>query len=133
MLSCEYCEIFKNSFFHRPPPVAASTKCSKGSFSAKSRSETFSSTFPIYVREEIAVLGVSRKSLVQMLNKTGTKIKTLFTHHMKNIFYFLFKALFVLKIFPFLLWLFVYVEKWLDKKTRIIFKFYDVTDWTTNN
>ena len=23
-LSCEYCEIFKNSFFHKTPPVAAS-------------------------------------------------------------------------------------------------------------
>ena len=25
-LSCEYCEIFKNSFFHKTPPVAASEK-----------------------------------------------------------------------------------------------------------
>ena len=24
MFSCEYCEIFKNSFFHRIPPVGAS-------------------------------------------------------------------------------------------------------------
>ena len=24
--SCEYCEIFKNSFFHKTPPVAASQK-----------------------------------------------------------------------------------------------------------
>ena len=24
MFSCEYCEIFKNSYFHRTPPVAAS-------------------------------------------------------------------------------------------------------------
>ena len=24
--SCEYCEIFKNSFFHKTPPVAASEK-----------------------------------------------------------------------------------------------------------
>ena len=23
-LSCEYCKIFKNSFFHKKPPVAAS-------------------------------------------------------------------------------------------------------------
>ena len=25
-LSCEYCEIFKSSFFHKTPPVAASEK-----------------------------------------------------------------------------------------------------------
>ena len=25
-LSCEYCEIFKNSFFHKTPPLAASEK-----------------------------------------------------------------------------------------------------------
>ena len=25
-LSCEYCETFKNSFFHKTPPVAASEK-----------------------------------------------------------------------------------------------------------
>ena len=25
-LSCEYCEIFKNIFFHKTPPVAASEK-----------------------------------------------------------------------------------------------------------
>ena len=25
-LSCEYCEIFKNSFFHKTSPVAASEK-----------------------------------------------------------------------------------------------------------
>ena len=25
-LSCEYCKIFKNSFFHKAPPVAASEK-----------------------------------------------------------------------------------------------------------
>ena len=25
-LSCEYCKIFKNSFFHETPPVAASEK-----------------------------------------------------------------------------------------------------------
>ena len=26
MFSCEYCEIFNNSFFYRTPPVAASKK-----------------------------------------------------------------------------------------------------------
>ena len=36
---------------------------------------------------------------------------------MKNAFYFMLKALFVLEIFPFLSCLFGYVEKWLDKKS----------------
>ena len=40
---------------------------------------------------------------------------------MKNHFYFMFKALFVLKIFTFLSWLFGYVEKLLVKKATVIF------------
>ena len=43
------------------------------------------------------------------------------------------KALFVLKIFAFLSWLFGYVEKQLDKKAISNFKIYDATDWTSNN
>ena len=31
MLFCEYCKIFKNSFFHRTPPVAASVTCKRRS------------------------------------------------------------------------------------------------------
>ena len=42
------------------------------------------------------------------------------------------KALFVLQIFRFLSWLFGYVEKPVDKKAMVIFKIYDITDWTTN-
>ena len=30
-------------------------------------------------------------------------------------------------------WRIDYVEKQLDKKAMVDFKFYDVTDWTTNN
>ena len=41
---------------------------------------------------------------------------------MKNNFYFMLKALFVLKIFTFLSWLSGYVEKPLDKKAKIISK-----------
>ena len=52
---------------------------------------------------------------------------------MKNAFYFTSKALFVLKIFKFLSWLFGHVAKGLDKKDTIIFKFYDVTAWLANN
>ena len=51
---------------------------------------------------------------------------------MKNVFYFMLKALFVLEMFTFLSWLFRYVEKRLDKTLMINFKFSDVTDWTTN-
>ena len=48
---------------------------------------------------------------------------------MKNAFYFMLKAVFVLEIFT----LFVYVEKRLDKKADVNFKIYDVIDWVTNN
>ena len=41
------------------------------------------------------------------------------------------KALFVLKIFEFLSWIFAYGEKRLDKRAKADFKIYDVTDWTT--
>ena len=60
-------------------------------------------------------------------------LKFLFTSMMKNAFYFILKALFVLDIFTFLFWLFGYVEKRLDKKAMVNFKIHDVKDWTTNN
>ena len=41
---------------------------------------------------------------------------------MKNAFYFILKALFVLKIFEFLFRIFVQVGKWLDKKVKVNFK-----------
>ena len=37
----------------------------------------------------------------------------------KNVFYFLLKSLFVLKIFKFLSWLFWLCKKWLDEKTKV--------------
>ena len=43
------------------------------------------------------------------------------------------KALSNLKIFMFLIWLFGYVKKQLDKKANINFKIYDIPDWTINN
>ena len=52
---------------------------------------------------------------------------------MKNAFYFTSKALFVLKIFKFLSWLFGHVAKRLDEKDKVNFKFYDVRAWLTNN
>ena len=52
---------------------------------------------------------------------------------MKNVFYLLLKALFVIEILQILSWLFGYVEKRRDNKAKVNFKIYDVTDWTTNN
>ena len=52
---------------------------------------------------------------------------------MKNAFYFTSKALFVLKIFKFLAWLFGHVSKRPDQKDRVNFKLYDATAWLTNN
>ena len=51
---------------------------------------------------------------------------------MKNTFYFILKALFVLKIFKFLYSLFGHVEKRLDLKDKVNFKIYDVTGRLTN-
>ena len=51
----------------------------------------------------------------------------------KDKFYFILKAPFVLEIFTFLSRLFGYVEKRLDKKAKVTYKIYEVTDWTTNN
>ena len=50
---------------------------------------------------------------------------------MKNT-YFTSKALFILKIFKFLSWIFGRVAKWLDWKDKVNFKFYDVTAWLKN-
>ena len=52
---------------------------------------------------------------------------------MKNVFYFMLKALFVLEIFSFLSWLFGYVEKRLDKKFKTNSKIYNITNSATNN
>ena len=52
---------------------------------------------------------------------------------MKNVFYLILEALFVLEIFNFLSWLFGNVEKmtWLEKKAN--FKVHDVTAWLKSN
>ena len=52
---------------------------------------------------------------------------------MKNVFYFMLKALFVLEIFTYLHWLFGYAEKRLDKKFKVNSKIYDATSRKTNN
>ena len=51
---------------------------------------------------------------------------------MKSAFYFMLKALFVLEIFTFFVLTFFY-RKWSLKKAMVIFKIYDITEWTTNN
>ena len=43
---------------------------------------------------------------------------------MKNDFYFMLKALFILEILKFLCWLFDYLEKQFDKKAMVNFKIY---------
>ena len=52
---------------------------------------------------------------------------------MKHAFYFMLKALFVLEILNFLYLLSGYVGKRLNKKTKVNFKIYDVTDRTASN
>ena len=51
----------------------------------------------------------------------------------KNAFYFTLKALFVLKIFMFLSWIFGQVYKRLDQKDKVNFKVFNVTTCLTNN
>ena len=51
---------------------------------------------------------------------------------MKNAFYFTLKALFVLKIFKFLSWLFGHVGKRLDYKNKFNFEIYGATAWLPN-
>ena len=52
---------------------------------------------------------------------------------MKNAFYSMLKALYVIKIFKVLSDVFGDVRKRIDKKVKINLKIYDVTDWTNNN
>ena len=46
---------------------------------------------------------------------------------MKNAFYFILKAIFVLKILKFISNIFGHVKKRFDKKAKVNFKIYDVT------
>ena len=51
---------------------------------------------------------------------------------MKNASYSMLKALFSIKVIKFLYWIFGHREKPLDKKAKINFKIYNVTDWKTS-
>ena len=52
---------------------------------------------------------------------------------MKNAFYFILEALFILKIFKFCLKFFVIYRKRVDLKDKVNFKIYNVTAWLSNN
>ena len=52
---------------------------------------------------------------------------------MNNTFYFILKALLVLKYLNFYPCFFGHVGKRLDKKAAVNFKIYGVTNWETNN
>ena len=52
---------------------------------------------------------------------------------MNNAFYFTLKALFVLKMFKLLSWLFGHVLKRLGWKNKVNLEIYDVTAWLRNN
>ena len=52
---------------------------------------------------------------------------------MKNAFYFILKALFILKIFKLLSWLFGHAEKSLDYKDKANFEIHGVMAWLTKN
>lgn len=47
--------------------------------------------------------------------------------------YFTLKGIFVLKIFKFCLGFFGDIVQWFDKKAKVIFKTYDVTNWVAND
>ena len=66
------------------------------------------------------------KKLVYLLQGRSLKI-------MKNAFYFMLQALFVLKISTFCHEFLGLVGKWLDKKAKVNFKTYDVLHWETKN
>ena len=67
-----------------------------------------------------------RKFFIICFNDSPSKM-------MKNAFYFVLKALFVLKIFKFLFWLFGHVEKtaWLKRYVNI--EIHDLTAWLIKN
>ena len=52
---------------------------------------------------------------------------------MKNVFFFILKALLVLKIFKLLFWRFGHVEKKADQKDKANFEIHGVKAWLTNN
>ena len=85
----------------------------------------------IFLRYKNLSLSYALKCALSGLRKFLTTESSL--KIMKNTFYFILKALFVLKVFKFVFRLFGHVEKRLDKKARVNLKIYYVTTWKTNN
>ena len=73
-----------------------------------------------------AGLSTSKKVIFVCSNESPSKM-------MKSAFYFMLKALFVLKHLSFCPDIFDHVEKRLLKEAKFNFKMYDATGWTTNN
>ena len=80
MFSCEYCEIFKNTFFYRTPPVAASETLSMnvrgGSrTAATSKMERFVIIVNSLVIPEAAIYSEPEKQLFRIFkNKVCPKV-----------------------------------------------------------
>ena len=72
-------------------------------------------------------IGLPAPKKVALISSNETSLKM-----MRNAFYLMLKALFVLEIFTFLSCLFGYGVKRLDKQAKVNLKIYVVTDWTAN-
>ena len=95
----------------------------KSAFYDKNREKTNISSFIIFK----VGLSPSKKQFFTFFNEFSLKL-------MKNAFYFILKAFFVLKIFKFLPWIFGHVEKtaWLENG-KVNFKIYVDTAWLMNS
>ena len=133
MFCCESCNIFKNSYFKKHLRATnISYSLYQGgrnvTFILRNFAYVLNGWFPNKVNSFWLVFEIKGpiSGLTQFLTaKNSLKM-------MKHAFYFMPKALFALKIFTFLSWLFGHVAKWLHKKHKINFKFDDVTAWLTN-
>ena len=72
-------------------------------------------------------IGLPAPKKVALISSNETSLKM-----MRNAFYLMLKALFVLEIFSFLSCLFGYGVKRLDKQAKVNLKIYVVTDWTAD-
>ena len=84
--------------------------------------------FRIFTQEYLLKVRLAPSKKVVFVFSTESLVK-----NMKKAFYFILKALFVLKILTYLSWLFGYAEKQLAKKATGDFKIYEVTNQTTDN
>ena len=80
--------------------------------------------FKVQMRKSFCNVGLSPSKIVGFICFNDSSLKM-----MKNAFYFILKALFVLKMLKFFTNFSGYVGKWLDKRAKVNFKIYDVTNW----